>query len=284
VEDRIIRSLIKLLLLLASLWELSAFDWPLEDPRIRQQFAQPVGKDFSKGMRFQGAGMVQPIETGEVIFTREGTPFESLIPQTEKNMVIIEHANGYRSVYGNFEKSPFLGKRVFAGDVIGYVQSPKDGLYLSLIDIELEKTIHPLLLMPKNNDTIRPRLEEVLLESQEESLRLRPNASLSRGYKVFKASLWDLSPGLDVPLLPYRVSAFLNGTVLLDITFSGLVVEGDKVVLDQDRRPSVEDLFDPQGYLILGREYLSPGENELELVIRDYFANTTTQVFPFKVR
>ncbi|WP_028974850.1 M23 family metallopeptidase [Spirochaeta cellobiosiphila] len=261
-----------------------SFDWPLENPVIVSQFASPQNGQFSKGIYFSGTGMVHAIENGKVIYTNSELPFSSSLPKPLGNMVIIEHSNGYRSIYGNFEKSPFLDENVFSGDVIGYVQSNDSGLYLSLIDIELGKVIQPLLLLPSSADNIKPVLNYVLIEDQNKSSKLTRNGILSDGYKIIKLSTWDLTPGTRVHLLPYKITAYLNGSVLSDITFSGLVSKDGEVVLDQNNMPSVVDLFDENGLIILGREYLSPGENELEIIVKDYFSNTLTQVFPFKVR
>lgn len=291
---------------------LGAFQWPLADGDVVLSFGAPREGRLTCEIQIRGEGkVVKPADGGEVIFERrdgyEDGPLSGL-----GNMAVVHHMGGLRTLYagylpldkGDAAGAAASGIAASAGQEVGpwrgglqrqggritpFSQLGKTGkspLRFYLYDDKKRQHVNPFLVLPPLTDKMPPVLEKLILENVEGGLYPLPSRVLPRGEYWLKSRVYDriTGAGKRLSVLPYMTALYLNGLEERTMTFDALkTLEGERV-LPSPGNPGYPDVFDDEGYVILGRISLIPGRNNIEIILRDIAGNETVRSYPLEVR
>ncbi len=278
------RSFLLLSFLITASAQLSAFQWPSDPRGLAGTFALPAGDSVFKGLSFEQVETVNPFDQGRVVYKYEPDPF-SPSPFTDSALLVLEHDNGFQSIYrglppGSVEDLP---DRVSPSDYLYRGEDPLSEYCFTIRDARLGRLVNPLLLLPGLNDSVPPRLEEVLLvDSNGAEFLISPDRSVPAGvYKAFLHVEDRFSSRDDLLVMPFSVSLYNLGTLLAQRRLDSLVQRDNTIALQDG--VSVEDVFNAAGYLFLGDITLNSGTASLEVVMEDFFGNESIETFSFRV-
>ena len=260
----------------------AAFEWPVEDVSLVSTFGQDRWGDYLKGIELHSPlDRVEAVEAGEVIFFSNetgGSPHKQ--GSGLGNMVVVQHERNIRSVYGHLS-SPFLnGSVLFSADQeLGKIGSTgmTEGrfLYLQIIDSEVSRFVNPLLSLPSVADKVRPSIEEIVLEYDDDEHILRKGMSAPQGRCRLHLRAYDTSTALKMfkPMSVYSVKLYINGEERQSFSFESLAIENGRVVPAGRSDLSHEALYGEGKGISLGFVTLQPGEAVIEVVVADFAGN-----------
>ena len=271
------------LLLSVSLTYLFAFQWPSDPKSLNHTFSQPEGDEVFKGLSFDQTQSVKPFDQGKVVYRFTPDPFNPG-PLIDSSLLVLEHDNGFQSIYRGLpsENVENLSPEVDPGDYL-YQGDALDEYCFTIRDARLSRLVNPLLLLPGLNDSVPPRMEEiVLVDAGGAEFLISPDRDVPAGtYKAFILARDQLGRQKEPAVMPFSISLYNLGTLLAQRRMDSLVQRENDLAL-QDGVP-VEDIYNPHGYLYLGDITLNSGAASLEVIMEDFFGNERVETFNFRV-
>jgi hypothetical protein len=277
------RWVIRLLLLLLTLpaW---GWQWPVSDPVVNGTFGQSVGGGYLRGILISaGEQPVYPVAEGEVIFVRE----EGSEPRTGLGtVVVVQHERGFRSLYAHLVpgSAPEAGSIVTEETQIGVVgqsgvpDSPM--LQVQVIDTETGSYVNPLVLLPRREDPLQPRILNVFAESRGALYSLTDNQSLPAGEYTLLVECSDLTSRGSNAVAPYSLSLLVDGREEFALSFDSIVHEDGAARVSTGPPLSHDALYAGTDLYRLGQIVLQTGRTILEIVAHDYEGNESSIVLP----
>ena len=271
-----------------------AFDWPVQKRVLTATFGEGRGNHLHGGIDLGGDEQpVHPVAAGEVIFRHEEGVDYSSLPIGLGNFVVLQHQGGSRSIYSHLKAGsllPGIGRRgaVEPGQMIGLVgdsgYSQGRHLHLTLLDSETGTVLNPLQVLPPLPDRQPPRIRQIALQRREGLLEVRRAAEVPSGKAEVLLEAYDLREGVPFVwrLAPYRIVVNVNGKETLRLTFDSLGADGGRLVLGERRLP-FEKVYESEWRYRMGSVELVPGDTELQVLVRDFAGNETSQEVRLRV-
>ena len=224
-------------LVITSLSQLLAYDWPAPDIKIHKNFAQRTGNSFEPGLEFETAApSLDSPEKGQVIFAFSpdtGTPQN--LPSSLGGFVVVAHSDQLRTLVSGIQPQPWLTSvQVASGDPLGSIVNVTSGApirhQLMVFDQQLGELVNPLLVFPPIPDSRSPVILDVKLvgNTPDSSASLFAHSHFSVGYWTLYVDAVDPgnadSGGSQKGL--YSVSAYLNGNEVFKTALTSLLDRG----------------------------------------------------------
>ena len=259
---------------------LSAWDWPIGEPRIQIGFGHFDGTMLSRGVLLTGAEAIEPIHDGEVIFVqRHGT-------HVLGRFVIIAHENGLRSLYSHLGEIALQNRNVTAGQKIassgdfasGYSQD--DGFGLRIIDHLQGGYINPAVLLPHIADNAAPIIDSVTLVGDGVSYRLQENSTVQSSRVELLLTVLDYrSSRRRIALPPYGIEVTLDERPPRRLLYE-VIDERDGMLYLLPTTP-LDRIGAEPWQIDLGSFRLAPGPHRLTLRVWDSSGNSSTRRINF---
>ncbi|MBL8993826.1 MAG: M23 family metallopeptidase, partial [Spirochaetia bacterium] len=188
----------------------SAKQFPVKSVKPTSLFGESRGDHFHSGMDFASEQPIFPADDGEILLYRDQGENPLLPTFGSGNLVVMEHAEGFRTYYFHLQTNSIprdLG-RANINNVIGQMgetgHSAGTHLHFVIEDTVKNIIVNPLKHLPPIEDHTRPKVASILAVIKDKVYRLHDYASLrhSGDMKMF-AKAWDLRYALD----PRRFSA-----------------------------------------------------------------------------
>ncbi len=262
---------------------ISAFQWPSDPEFLTYSFCVELEYGISKGLRFEGAESVRPFDSGKVVYRYSPDPFSPL-PGNQPSLLVLEHENGFQSVYKGLESADVGNVPPFVSSGQMITEHPFTGTYGFYIrDARLKRLVNPLLLLPGLNDVQAPDLLTLRLYSPDGDVYdIKQNVSIPAGiYGVYVQVRDRINRKNPLELMPYTISLYNLGTLEAERKLDTLVQAGDVLSL-QDGVPA-EDLYNDESFLYLGEMLLNSGTTSFELTMEDFFGNELSVDYGFQV-
>ncbi|QEN07915.1 hypothetical protein EXM22_07900 [Oceanispirochaeta crateris] len=270
-----------ILLILCS--QISALQWPVSVEYLESCFLEDYNGEPFPGLIFSGYDSMRPFDFGETIF--RFTPGDySALPPVEGSMLVLEHENGFQSIYTHISEEETRADRTRLSEG-EYLKSPEDGpreghssFYIR--DALQNQLVNPLILLPGMDDFYPPVIESVILSDQEREYILNNDLILPVGrYQVYIKG-WDIHEA-GRNRSPYEFSMYNLGTLQLKRVLDA-VIQKDNDLYFQDG-VAVSSVFFRQGYLFLGDISLTSGQAKLEVVMSDAQGNEDSTEYTIQV-
>lgn len=272
--------------------QVAALNWPVSNPALVATFGQNRWNDFHSGIDIGGgAQAVHPAAAGEVIFRFDEGLDPRDIPTGLGSFVVLQHADGLRTLYAHFAKGTILTSRkpVTPQDTLGTIgdtgYSTGTHLFFAVIDPAKKEYINPLTLLPPLPDTMPPVIASVSLERNNKIEPVENGMRVTAGDVSLLAKVFDLSQYVNYydPMAPYEIEAALNGRQLFKITYETLrAADGKLLLLPSDGR-TFGNFYVSNWDVRLGSTMLSPGVAHLVVQARDIAGNVTESDFYLSV-
>ena len=279
------------LLFLTAVFNVHAFNWPVDDPVVLSTFGSPARESFRGGIELDGQGdEVRPSENGELLYYNDINSGFSNLPSGLGSFAVIEHDRKLRTLYGGIQLSDSLkgADSLKSSDILGKITGEAGagtaGFSFYVIDSEFEQFVNPLLLLNSIPDTIFPVIRNVSVEISGELFPVGRESVVKAGKAELLADIFDptMAEGLSRKMAPYKIHLFLNGEEIFYICFESLLAldEGSRIMSNRDLDYSD---FYKDGMLCLGEINLVPGEFRFEILASDYPGNETSRTFRLTV-
>ena len=272
------RVLCALGLLVATAGAVSAWQWPVRVVDIQRTFGQEVDGYLNRGIEFGGGAQpVFPVEEGVVVASR---PEASSVPSGLGTYVVVEHEQGFRSIYAHLEAAtiPPVGQAVGPDTQIGTVgetgQVAGRALRLYIVDLQAGDYVNPMLLLPDLPDNARPTIGAVYAVGPSGRFDLREIRVLPPGSYEITAEVRDRLEAIGrQPILgPYSIRMFVSGQEAFAVELDRMRV-GELGMIIEPGGLEADLLYAEAGLLRLGTVQVTSGQTELEIVSVDFRGN-----------
>ncbi len=266
-----------------------SLQWPVENMIVTSTFAEKRGDHYHSGIDIGGGEQdVVAVSDGRVVFIFEEDSPLSDIPCGMGSFIVIEHERSLKTTYSHLKKGSVIKNRenVAKGEKIGVIgdtgASRGSQLHFEVVDGELNQIVNPLKLLSEGNDTTKPIIKKIALNSADKSVQkvLSRRERVKTGKYMLTAEVYDVCGDVDYfcPTAPYSISVYLNGEQTLEIKYDTLVREGGAVVLEGNSA-SVDSFYTGEGdwTVNIGEINLIPGTIRLEISVKDFSGNETTR-------
>ncbi|NNM54102.1 MAG: hypothetical protein HKM05_05205 [Spirochaetales bacterium] len=281
--------LVATLLVVASLAQLSAYDWPSSDITVRKNFAQRTGNSFEPGLEFEtSASNLTAPEKGQVIFSfSPDTGNPQNLPSSLGGFVVVAHSDQLRTLVSGLTPQPWLTSvHVSSGDPLGSIRNGTSGTptdhQLMVFDQQLGELVNPLLVFPPIPDERSPVILDVKLvgNAPDSSASLFAHSHFSVGYWTLYVDAVDpgnSDSGSSQKGL-YSVSAYLNGNEVFRTALTSLQDKNGQFAIKGTGKP-LRDVIVGDHEWRLGKIFLNQGTNILELVVKDFQGKESGKTF-----
>jgi hypothetical protein len=271
----------------------TAFDWPVGERFVLQNFGQSTSGGFLGGIVLGGEGQpVRAIAEGEVVFAyREGRP--TSFPRAMGTFLALQHEGDVQSVYGHLI-DPVRATHIRGGETIGRVgdtgsaQGPR--LVLMIADAREGRLLNPIEvgkspLQPQYRPEVGGAvIERVELEVGENRLPLPGTTTVPAGTVGVLVTAYHLSDHgtFAVRTAPFRLSVARSGQIVAEVRLDALRVEGGDLVLAADARTHDSLYASPWTYRV-GEMTLVEGRTQLEVRVEGYARRPAVATFDLTV-
>jgi len=233
----------------------SVMEWPDESGRVLSTFGAAGKRHFQRGLTFKSEGqLISSWDAGEVIWA---DPF--------RGIVVVEHQNGFRSVYLGVEPLYNLELELGDGQWLGYARG--ETWRFEIIDTKWSKLVNPILLLPARSgisSSAAGTLEVLMPDGT--FMEIRDESVLSTGPQTIAVN--GVFPDGNFAA-PTEISLYWIGERIAKLQISALRESEDGIVLETPRPLRYESVFGPNGKTWFPDIRLNEGRGELELRIED---------------
>ncbi len=248
-----------------------AWQWPVDDPRVKTTFGQSADRVFFPGVRVTGADTsVRPVETGEVVFANTGGPRATSLPSSIGKYAVVEHDDSFRSVYANLDESDSTPVgRVTPATVLGrYVSDDAyDGVILIIEDGRRRNRVNPFIVLPRLPGGIAPVIRDVVAHANGTEYAVVNRATIPSGEREFSVVTFEPVSGVpDGRVAPYRLRTSI-GERTREIVFDTLVVRDGELLMSGES--SHTDLYRDER-TVLGSFDVGTGNVSVEIMVAGF--------------
>lgn len=235
-------------------------EWPDESDRILSTFGAASNRHFQRGLAFKSEGqLISSWKTGEVIWTDDA---QSQIPF--RGVVVVEHQNGFRSVYRGIERLHNLGIELTNGQWLGYARG--ETWRFEIVDTERSRLVNPVLILPVRSGFSPLVTEKLSISDGTSFVSIQDVAVLSAGHHTFVVN--NVFPDGN-GTIPATISIYWIGQRIAELRINTLRESEDGIVLETPEPLLYESVFSPNNQIWFPDIRLDEGRGELELRIED---------------
>ena len=244
------------LLLLWPVLPASAGLWPDDASALVASFAAPSPEGFTRSLVFRSEGQrVTSWNAGEVLWIERSGGGDTLV---------LDHDDGFRSVYRGIEVRPDLSGSVSAGEMIGYAAG--SDWRFEIVDDERDSIIDPLTLLPPRSGLAAPRVERLLVVLGSDRRVVGDGSPIPSGRRDIIVELSGGEAGTGVPV---EISLYWVGVRVGGIRFDALSEDGGAVILEAPDPRRFDQVYGDDGALRFPGVMLNAGRGNLELRVED---------------
>ena len=233
--------------------------WPDDFNNLSGYFAGSCNGSFCMGLEFNSSGKrIKPWGSGEIIWKSENNIRKADIPG--RSLIVMEHEDGFRSVYLNVEKRPDIENKMSGNEWIGY--SSGEPWIFEILDVKKDKLVNPVSLLPEVKHE-EPE-DTFMLSADGGKSIIRNNSVIEKGSKniVVKHQYSGA-----VSLIPLEITLYWIGEKLGSYSFETLERVNEKVILGGSGNGEYRSVYDRSGNLIFRNVFLRSAKGKLELQI-----------------
>lgn len=281
-----------LILILLSVFALSAFDWPQplseEKENFSQFFGQSRNEAFINSLIFENPDTITAADDGVHLITLDaGLADFGWFQSTLGNAVILEHSNNMMTVYGNLEevatdreivnisKGTELGTSGFSG-----WQKGKNSLEFQVIDCDRNTIINPFVLMSQLTQK-----RTLTIANPAAFNRQKQKTAIANGSRV-QAGVYKLYIDRQKAGMTYQTSVSINGALVETITYDVLIQDNNRLCFTGKRNNttySYEDIYPDENRQLVAEVIFSKGVNTVSIDVSDIFGNTKNATYRVEV-
>ncbi len=264
----------------------TAYRWPVENGMITSTFCESRWDHFHDGIDMISPGdRVYPVAEGALLFYWDRAIFPLDNYPGGGNYKILEHSNGFCSVYMHLENG-VSSKTRYAADVpVGIMDntghSNKKHIHFSLINIRSRTSVNPLTMLPPYSDSRLPEIKDIAFKIGEKYIIVRDksNIRLTNHYPLL-IKITDSAGGRE-SLGIYKLSVIFNEKEVLKYKCERLVLSNGRLTVENK---GFDELYDKKGfYKVSGITYIN-GPNVLKIAASDYAGNLAEKEYTFNVK
>lgn len=269
---------------------LPALEWPSDSQQFVRLFAQCIGlHTFEQGLTFENASVVRTADNGVLLIRLDTQYRKGAFPSTLGNAFIFLHDDNLQTVYGNLADTGLFRNRTTAEAqaIIGETGSSGwadlQELIFQVRDNQNDVYVNPLLLLPPIHDTISPKIYDIILiNDQKEVFAVHKQKKIRQGKYELYAHISDAVAAESSPLSPFRVTVFVNGTLLRTIPFETITQKNGDTFLGNTAFTDTL-LYRREGKMYLGNVVLNRGKSDILITARDITGNEKSEQFTVNV-
>ncbi len=255
-----------------------AGDWPDNPEGVSASFGAARKEGFLPGLEFSSDGQrVQSWSAGEIIWSSGSDFMDGALPTG--GIVVIEHPDGFRSIYQNVEARPDARDHVSEDQWIGYAGS--GSWMFGVRDSEMAKVIDPLTLLPARENLESPRLGEVTIASSRDSQPVVSGMEIDSGRWTI---LLDTRYLGDERAIPSEISLYWVGEQIGLIRFDSLEERDGHILIDAPEPVYFDSVYDGEGRLAFRDILLNAGRGILDLRISDESGRVIRKTWNLTIR
>ncbi len=263
-----------------------SFRWPVNSGTITSTFCESRWDHFHDGMDMTSLDdSVYPVEQGTLLFYWDKAMFPLDNYPGGGNYKILEHRNGFYSIYMHLENGVSAKKTYTEKDTVGLMgntgHSMAKHIHFSMLQYSRRMSVNPLKILPACEDTKAPVISDIAFHIGEKYIIVRDksNIRLTRHYPLL-VKINDAMAGRE-NLGVYRIHVVFNGKKVLDKEFGSLSLSKGRMNVGGGK---YESLFDRKGYYKVDGLTYAEGENVVRVTASDFAGNTTEREYTFNVK
>jgi len=262
---------------------LSAIQWPVDISCLDSTFLENYNGEAFPGLVFTNYDSMRPYDSGDVIFRFSPEDYSAL-PSVGDSMLVLEHENGFQSIYTNLSADETRDDRekLSSGEFLKSPDGKKNqgSCHFYIRDALQNRLVNPLLLLPVIHDTSDPVIESIIISDGRREYELTEGLSIPAGsYGVFIRGVDNPKSGIKQS--PYRYFLYNLGVLKLERTLDAVIQKNHQLAF-QDGTP-LETVFSKPGYLFLGDIPLISGQSRLEVSLVDVSGNESNRAYDIQV-
>ncbi len=261
-----------------------AFDWPQAETKsdsFCSYFGQLRGGTISSSLIFKDSADILAAEEGRVsIVITDHTDDFGWFDSSLGNTVIINHNDGFSTVYSNLEDKSIPSKfkssnYVKSGELLGVSgnsgwQEVESCLEFKIFDTKNDSVVNPRILMPRIGKELPLSMGQItLVDKDGVEHKLLTERKLPAGiYSVYKTRQ-------DVTV-PFKIRIFVNGVTVENVSFDILKEIDGKLCVVGNSNYDVKQIYADKNKLLVGTVQLNKGSNTLGVEIFDILNISST--------
>ena len=252
-----------------------AMEWPDESDRILSTFGAANNGHYQRGLAFKSEGqLVSSWGAGEIIWADDAQNQIS-----SRGIVVVEHQNGFRSVYLGIERLHNLGLRLAAGQWLGYARG--ETWRFEIVDAKRSKLVNPVFILPARSESPlhATGMLEVLMSGG--AISIQDASVLSAGHQTIVVN--DVFPDGN-GTVPAEISLYWIAQRIAELRINALRESENGIVLETPKPLPYESVFSPSGQIWFSNIRLDEGRGELELRIEDEAGRVFIRSWEISVR
>ena len=255
---------------------------PVKIVKLTSTFGESREDHFHNGVDL-GAGEqdVFSIKEGKIIFYFDKSEFPNEQYPGSGNFIVIDHADK-RSYYMHL-KDTSINKTNYQINEGGYIGITSDtghsyGIHLHF-GIEKKRPLeilNPILFFRDQfEDTISPRIEQVLIRIDDSELKPIPGSTVIRnGSKIaLFVNTYDLIQGNNNKMGPYKITCNVNNEKFREYVFDKLIVKNNYYYLPPNY--TFKDIYYDKYILHLGEFAIQEKKYVIQVIVEDFAGNST---------
>ncbi|HUX50582.1 MAG TPA: M23 family metallopeptidase [Spirochaetia bacterium] len=283
IKSPVLKPLYLSLFLLVSVCSAYTWQWPLSPVVLVHTFGDNDSGRFRLGDALAGAdSKVESVSSGSVVYSFQSGGRTSVLPSVLGNFVVVQHPDGFRSIYshlatvnppsGNFGPGTILGSTGMSGI------AQHAGLDLRIVDMKLHRMVNPMAVLPSVRDRLYPEVHGLYIHASG-----TPYTPMAEGIVVqpgrweIAADIADQGQGsqLPAPVAPFGLGLELDGKQITHISLEYISLKDGDLYIDRDHRWDFKALYRGPFLYNLGEVVLAAGPHTLRIRVSDFAGNET---------
>lgn len=256
--------------------------FPLPSERLTSSFGEYRNDHFHNGIDLGGDRLpINPMYPGEIVFYYDDVEDPTRMITGTGNTVVMEHTNKVRTYYYHITSGSIQKKiaRLMTNDVLALTgntgRSGGAHLHLTVEDMEQNKSVNPLTLLPPIKDTVRPRIDGLFIKTDLKLQPLRNNYLIKNSgeMKYFLKAYDKTENGYQTGLR--RVRMYIDGELVRDYDFSFLVKKKQEYCVAPGY--PFDEVYGVDPYFYRGGTFIpTKYKHTFSAEVEDFFSNTTS--------
>lgn len=268
---------------------LFAFDWPQNETEANSffsYFGQLRGGRIGSSLIFKDNSEIKAAEEGTVaiVITEHNNDF-GWFESPLGNAVIVAHANGLQTVYGNLDDEALptgIDQNIKAGTYLG--QSGNSGwqegqscLEFKVLDTKNKAVINPRLLMPRIGKELPLAIGDLSLDDRDGKTHYLSNE------RNFTSGTYYLYHTRQDVAMPYKTNVSINGATVENISYDKLEAHGGNLCAVGNDNYNIKRVYPDTKRHLLAVVRLTKGHGTLSVTLTDILGATKSITYNLEI-